>query len=69
VFSRQVAALGKPGDVLVASSTPGRSSNVVRALTPARELGITTVAMTREPRDMELADFVLAVPASETSKI
>lgn len=70
VFSRQVEALGKPGDVLVASSTSGRSPSVVRALTAARESGITTVAITgRNPREMAIADLVLAVPASETSKI
>jgi D-sedoheptulose 7-phosphate isomerase len=70
VFSRQVEALGKPGDILVGSSTSGRSRNVVHAFTAARELGITTVAMTgRNPRDMGVADLVLAMPASETSKI
>jgi D-sedoheptulose 7-phosphate isomerase len=39
-------------------------------LTAARESGITTVAITgRNPREMAIADLVLAVPASETSKI
>ena len=70
VFSRQVEALGRPGDVLFGISTSGRSKNVVKALDAAGRLGIVTVAMTgREPRDMAGADHVLAVPASETAKI
>jgi D-sedoheptulose 7-phosphate isomerase len=70
VFARQVQALGRPGDVLVGISTSGRSANVVRAIEAARQLGITTVAVTgRDPRDMGVADFVLAMPADETAKI
>lgn len=70
VFARQVEALGRPGDVLFGISTSGRSANVVRALAVARELGMATVAMTgREPRDMDGAELVLAVPAGETPKI
>lgn len=70
VFSRQVEAIGQPGDVLFGISTSGRSANVVKALDTAREAGIVTVAMTgRDPRDMAGADHVLAVPASETAKI
>jgi D-sedoheptulose 7-phosphate isomerase len=70
VFSRQVEAIGRPGDVLVGISTSGRSKNVVNALGVARSCEITTVAMTgRDPRDMAGADFVLAMPAKETAKV
>lgn len=70
VFSRQVEALGRPGDVLFGISTSGRSANVVRALAAAKERGVITVAMTgREPRDMDGAELVLSVPAAETAKI
>ena len=70
VFSRQIDALGRPGDVLFGLSTSGRSANVVRALSAATALGLSTVAFTgREPRDMAGADYVLAVPADETAKI
>jgi D-sedoheptulose 7-phosphate isomerase len=70
VFSRQVEALGRAGDVLIGISTSGRSVNVVRALEAANALGITTVAFTGgQPRDMGIAKHVLAVPASETAKI
>jgi D-sedoheptulose 7-phosphate isomerase len=70
VFSRQVRALGRPGDVLVGISTSGRSANVVKALGEAGEMGLGTVAFTgRQPRDMASADYVLAMPADETAKI
>jgi D-sedoheptulose 7-phosphate isomerase len=45
-FARPVRAHGRPGDVLVALSTSGRSPNVLAAIRAARELGMTTWAMT-----------------------
>ena len=70
VFSRQVEALGRAGDVLIGISTSGRSVNVVRALEAAKTKGITTVSFTgSEPRDMSIAQHMLCVPASETAKI
>jgi D-sedoheptulose 7-phosphate isomerase len=70
VFSRQVEAIGRPGDILVGISTSGRSKNVVKALEVARLHEITTVALTgRDPRDMAGADLVLAMPATETAKV
>lgn len=70
VFARQVSAIGKDGDVLVGISTSGRSRSVVEALLAAKKAHIATVAFTgREPRDMQLADLVLAMPADETAKI
>jgi phosphoheptose isomerase len=46
VFARQVRAHGRPGDVLIALSTSGRSENVVRAARAARECGLETLALT-----------------------
>ena len=46
VFSRQIEALGKKGDVAFGISTSGRSPNVVAAFDAARSLGLTTVALT-----------------------
>src|SRR5579864_6948598 len=43
VFARQVRALGRAGDVLVAISTSGRSPNVVKAVETASEIGISTI--------------------------
>ena len=56
VFGRQVQALAKPGDVLIAISTSGKSPNIVKAAETARTLGCKTIGLTglhAEP----LADF------------
>jgi D-sedoheptulose 7-phosphate isomerase len=49
VFARQVCGHGRPGDVLVALSTSGRSSNVLAAVDAALEVGMTTWALTGRP--------------------
>jgi D-sedoheptulose 7-phosphate isomerase len=54
VFARQVRAHGRPGDVLVVLSTSGRSRNVLEAVRAARELPLTTWALTG-PRPNPLA--------------
>lgn len=71
VFSRQVEGLGRTGDVLVGISTSGRSKNVVKAMESARQRGIVTIAMTGATRGpmADLADYWLAIPATETPKI
>ena len=69
VFSRYVEAMGKTGDVLLAISTSGNSSNVVRAAKSAKELGMNVIALTKSGKNelSELSDIVLASPASEYS--
>lgn len=46
VFARQVDALARNGDVLIAISTSGRSPNVISAVRHAREAGCSTIGMT-----------------------
>jgi D-sedoheptulose 7-phosphate isomerase len=46
VFARQVAALARPGDILICISTSGNSPNVCAAAEKARELGVYTIALT-----------------------
>ena len=46
VFSKQVAALGKAGDVLWAFSTSGNSGNIIKAVETAQDKGIKTVVFT-----------------------
>lgn len=46
VFAKQVQALGRAGDVLLAISTSGNSANVVRAIEAAQALGMTVIALT-----------------------
>jgi D-sedoheptulose 7-phosphate isomerase len=71
VFARQLGALARPGDVLWALSTSGRSPNVIRALEVAAERGLLRVLITGV-RGLDLADqaeIVLAVPSGETPRI
>lgn len=44
VFARQVQAYGQPGDVLLALSTSGNSTNIIRALEQADQMGLATIA-------------------------
>src|SRR6202162_4228654 len=50
IFARQVQALGRPADILVAISTSGRSKNVLAAVEVAASSGMKTVGMTGEGR-------------------
>jgi len=71
VFSRQVEALGAPGDLLVGISTSGKSRNVLAALETARSQGMVTVAFTGEGGSemAALADHLFAVASSEPARI
>jgi len=71
IFSRQVEALGQPGDVLLAISTSGNSPNCIRALERARTLGLTTIAFTGNNggKMAPLADINVIVPATVTMNI
>jgi D-sedoheptulose 7-phosphate isomerase len=71
VFARQVEGLGKPGDVLLALSTSGRSSNILAALHKARELGLVTVGFTGSKGDAlaALCDHLLIAPSDDTPVI
>jgi phosphoheptose isomerase len=71
MYARQVAAHGRPGDVLIAMSTSGKSPNVLAAVRRARQLGIDTWALTG-PAPNPLADAcddVIAVAAASTSAV
>jgi D-sedoheptulose 7-phosphate isomerase len=71
VFARQVAAYGRPGDVLVAISTSGESGNVVRAEEAARERGLKVIALTgREGGSVgAAADVHLNLHSSDTPRV
>ena len=45
VFSRQVEALGKPGDILIGITTSGKSKNVLRAIEKGKEIGLITLLL------------------------
>lgn len=71
VFARQVDALGRPGDVLVALSTSGRSRNVVRALERARRAGLRTIGLLGEGGGecRALCDVAIQVPTRDTQHV
>jgi len=71
VFSRQVKALGKKGDILLGISTSGASKNVLNAFTVAREKGITTVLLTgnTEKEIARFSDIVIKTPSTDTPRI
>jgi type III pantothenate kinase len=71
VFARQVAAHGRPGDVVVLMSTSGRSPNILAAARRAKELGIHVWALTGPaPNPLaSLADEAVAVPAGSTAAV
>ena len=68
VFARQVEGLGKPGDVLLAFSTSGRSPNILAALRKARELGLVTIGFTGTKGEALGAhcDHLLVSPSDDT---
>lgn len=71
VFSRQVEALARSGDVVIGISTSGKSANVRAALIAARAAGCRTVGLLgRDGGDIAgLVDLALVVPAQETPHI
>jgi D-sedoheptulose 7-phosphate isomerase len=71
IFARQVQALGRPGDVLLAISTSGRSLNILRALDAARDGRLVRIGLTGE-KSADFArhcDVMIAAPAAETALI
>ena len=74
VFAKQVQALGRAGDVLLAISTSGNSPNVIEAMRIAHSLGIVVVALTGKRGGKMAAllapgDVHLCVPADRTARI
>lgn len=74
VFAKQVAALGRSGDVLLAISTSGNSPNVLAAMAVAQEHGVRVVALTgkgggRMAAALTKDDIHLCVPADRTARI
>jgi D-sedoheptulose 7-phosphate isomerase len=70
-FERMVETIGNPGDVLLGISTSGESQNVVRALTAARTMEITTIGLLGSGGGEALAacDHAFVVPSDETAMI
>jgi len=71
VFARQVEALARPGDVLLAISTSGNSANVLQAVQAARRLGCTVIALTGAGGGALAGqtDLVLRAPSDTVARI
>ena len=71
VFSRQVRALGRSGDCLLAISTSGNSANVCKAVEAARSLGVHCIGLLgRDGGKLKnLCDVSIVVPSAITARI
>lgn len=72
VFARQIDALGRPGDVLIALSTSGGSETVLAAIRSARRRGMVTIGFTGEAGVQSMGvdcDLLLTVPSRVTARI
>jgi D-sedoheptulose 7-phosphate isomerase len=71
VFSRQIEALARPGDLAIGISTSGNSANVLHGLATAREKGLRTVAFTgcAGGKLKNAAEYCICAPSNETPRI
>lgn len=71
VFSRQVEALARPGDVVMGLSTSGNSANVVHAFECARQMGVMTMGLLGRDggKLLPLSDIAMTVPLTSTDEI
>lgn len=70
-YARMTRAMGRKGDVLVAISTSGNSSNICRAVEAAREIGMITVGMTgmHGGKLRSSCDYLINIPSTNTPRI
>ena len=71
IFARQIEALGRPGDLAIAITTSGRSTNIVRGLETARDMGLGAAALAGGDGGAvrTLADPCLVVPSRVTARV
>ena len=71
IFSRQIEALGRPGDSVIGISTSGNSLNVLRAMSVARQMGLHTIALTGCGGGKLKAEveYCIGVPSNQTPRI
>jgi D-sedoheptulose 7-phosphate isomerase len=71
VFSRQVEAIGKRGDVLVCISTSGKSRNVLAAARLARQMGLKVIALlgSHTRSFAATSDTIISVPSKDTPRV
>ena len=72
IFSRQVEAKGKKGDVLLSISTSGNSRNVIEAIKAAKSIGIKTIGFAGNNTDSlicKMSDYYVSIPSNSTPRI
>ncbi len=71
IFSKQIRAVGQPGDIAWGISTSGNSANVLKGLEMAKKLGLITIAFTGKDGGeiAKIVDFPLHVSSSNTARI
>ena len=70
IFSRQVQAYSKPGDILIVLTTSGSSVNCINAVLEAKKLGLLTIAFTRTDATIsQFVDLPISVPSTNTQHI
>lgn len=71
VFSRQIEALGKKGDVALGITTGGKSGNVIKALKTAKSMDLRTIAFTGPDTSKirRITDCRISVPSTSTPRI
>ena len=67
-FSRQIEAIGKKGDVLIALSTSGNSKNIIQSINVANEMELTTIGLTgqKECKMDNICNILVKIPSQET---
>jgi len=71
IFSKQIRAVGQPGDIAWGISTSGNSANVLKGLEMAKKLGLITIAFTGKDGGeiAKIVDFPIHVSSSNTARI
>jgi D-sedoheptulose 7-phosphate isomerase len=71
VFERQIEAIGKKGDVLIAITTSGNSKNIINAIEKAKLMGIKTVGLLGKGggKTKNIADIEIIIPSDNTPRI
>lgn len=71
VYARMLQASAKNGDVLVGISTSGNSTNILKAIEMAKQIGVKTIGMTGDTggKMAEICDILINVPSKCTSRI
>ena len=71
IFSKQIRAIGQPGDVAWGISTSGNSANVMKGLETAKKMGLVTIAFTGKDGGSiaKIVDFPVNVSSSSTARI